>query len=382
MSAWLILIPALALLPGNATFAPDEDERDPMTIPFEWMDHRKLTLDEAPPPFSFAHEEVIEVWGAWALENEYRLLFTDDTSVLFLTDRKSSQGPRRFEQLEVTLEYHKLRLLAEEPLDEDAWEDHLKQRKRKRRREPEETQEHPDIADCVVLLECKKLVDYTRALDHIAEQYPRLRTLLGELRESSGFALPFPLVGAWQESPAGAEEWNATNELVNRLTQLCITRDFGPLPRWATLGAAWYTELDLLGSVYCFPYRNEFVGVGEHAGWENILQRTFSKRKDEPLRIDELASCRKEFDSSCAGLSWGATAFLMSYYPGTLPSLLDDLREKKEEEWPPGVMIPEGEVMVEAGDQLDILRKHTRQDVLEQISEFFRKGDRYRFPED
>jgi len=84
-------------------------------------------------------------------------------------------------------------------------------------------------------------------------------------------------------------------------------------------------EYELLGSHYCFPWRNDFVFATEHTSWEGSLKSWHKKTK--ALTADEVtALTRGNFQVEHARNAWGAAAFLAGHHAGALPAILEDLR--------------------------------------------------------
>ena len=59
---------------------------------------------------------------------------------------------------------------------------------------------------------------------------------------------------------AGMEEWSPDHEIVNRVAQLLFLRRFSQQSFWLQQGIAWCAEWGYDSSLYCFPYRHEFIG--------------------------------------------------------------------------------------------------------------------------
>jgi hypothetical protein len=128
------------------------------------------------------------------------------------------------------------------------------------------------------------------------------------------------------------EEWNPDNELVNRLAQLLLLRRFGQQPNWLLYGWAWTAEITLLDSVYCFPYRDEFVWATEHTAWPGMLRELFKRRASKPVRPEEFAGWpRGTYRDTEAKISWGVVDYLVRNRSADLPAMLEALRAYRDE---------------------------------------------------
>jgi hypothetical protein len=244
---------------------------------------------------------------------------------------------------------------------------------------------NPLDSDTIVFGLFRKPDDYADALSKVSAAFPFLAPWAEKAKADPGCLLLQPLFGGCVDSVPGMEEWNPDNELVHRVAALAMFRRFGHQPFWVGLGVGWNVEWDVLKSIYAFPYRNSFVSVKEHGGWEADMKRKFTARgKKQPLTIDELASLKRgSFDADGAARSWGTIRFLVSNYPKETPKLLQEfqlLREKlgrKEDpggsaEWTSWTIAAEFELG--ASDQKSLLDKFISVDALAQASAFFRDG--------
>ena len=77
------------------------------------------------------------------------------------------------------------------------------------------------------------------------------------------------------------------------------------------------------GSLYCFPYRSEFIWAVEHDAWLDLLSDDFEDRKQEPLEITEVSSWRRgKFNAYPGRKAFGLVRFLQKYRPDALPESL------------------------------------------------------------
>ncbi len=235
---------------------------------------------------------------------------------------------------------------------------------------------HPGL-----VIQVASQADYSALLDHLGDQAPWLAEWTRSMHGSSGFTLSEPLVAAWVDGGVGQEEWSSEHEAVHRVAELATLASFGRVPYWVAQGLAWCIEVRVQESVYCFPYRNEFVPVEEHFDWGLQLQRPFKKRKrsSEMLTFDELASLRRGgYDQRNALVAWGGIEFLADGSPDGLSSWLTALAADREQngkrhyddgrwEW-----IVDYEVPLET--QQARLTELFGADLLERMTEAFRKG--------
>src|SRR5262249_51101139 len=125
------------------------------------------------------------------------------------------------------------------------------------------------------------------------------------------------------------EEWDPDHELVNRLARLALLARYGDLPNWFVQGYAWHMEITLQGGVYCFPWRDGFVGVGEHGGWPQSVKERFLKARIKPA--DFMNWRRGAYKDPEARASYGMCEYLVTKEAAKLPGLLDSLRVFGEE---------------------------------------------------
>ena len=308
----------------------------------------EVTLDAVPDA---AIAGGVEVWQAWASRNGYRLELSDDADVLLVVPQKTRNTRRQTSTI--------TRASA-------AWDSLFG---------PGEAPERT-----VVVLQLRDGDDYRAALDELARVNPWLsgwaRSAAGSL---GGFALEEPLVACWVEDTPGREEWNPDNELANKLAQLWLLRDFGRQPHWLATGLAWAVEQDATGSIYCFPYRDEFVSVADHGGWSAPLRKEFKRRRKEPLRMDELAAWRRgSWDADAAAKAWGLVQVLAVDRPGVLAPILEELAAIRARD---GIVTHSDgsweivtDYEVPTDQQAQVFARHAGEDVLADVSNVFRTG--------
>jgi hypothetical protein len=231
-----------------------------------------------------------------------------------------------------------------------------------------------------VLLEARNPKDYESALEALVEACPWLEGWAGAQGKGAyGLVLPRPLIGAWLADAPANEEWDPLNELVNRLAQVLVIDRAGVQPYWLLSGLAWEIELRVRGAIYCFPYRDGFVGVGEHGGWAPRLRTLFGERSGRPPTAAEIASLKRgRYVDDAAALAWGTARWLLATERAALPRVLSDLDQVRRKQgiqvaqdgsW---TTIPGWDWPDEALDE--VLRRHLGRDALERLGQAFRDG--------
>lgn len=342
----------------------------------------------------------IDAWLGWCAQAGYRMALSDDQRVLLIFPAQRSGTRRSLDLVEMTLR-HLDKVTPPPQRMTDAAGDSVPPGFSAEdifgtSPEPQQTEappvwrwsdpSNPIETDTAVMVLFGGQEDYESGLDHLARGFAYLGDWLPSGKKFPGCVLERPLFGGVVENAAGQEEWSADNELVHRVAQLHLLRRFGHQPVWVALGMGWSTEQELLKSIYCFPWRTGFVYVAEHGGWEAALHKMFQERKkDQPLRMFELASCRRgEFDQTCATLSWGMARFLTEFYPEQLSQVLEEfrvLRNTKGRTYQTNAawtIDPSYELPVEL--QEEVLKRVVAADVLEQASDWFRMGKKWKRP--
>lgn len=188
----------------------------------------------------------------------------------------------------------------------------------------------PDSQTAVMLI-LKSSADYEATLDKLIESRAYLADWKKVALPQIGFVLEDPLCGAYNENSPGQEEWNPDNELVHRTMALLVARRFAEQPYWLQTGLCWYAELSVTKSIYCMPYRDGFVGVGEHGGWLAALNSMYSDRAKEPLRPQEFALVRGKWDDKLAKTALGVVDYMCKTNPRPLASLLEELWQFRDQ---------------------------------------------------
>lgn len=234
----------------------------------------------------------------------------------------------------------------------------------------------------IVMFTLRDDEDYAALLATLVEVAPYLAPWASTATRFPGFALEEPLAGAVVLGAGGQEEWDPENEVLHRVAELSLLRRFGRMPYWVLQGWGWHAELAVQRSIYCFPYRSGFVGIGEHGGWDKVLKQRWSAAERTLAMPDVAALVRGRWDDTSAQHAWGAIAFLVRWHGAELPKILDELREA----WDRGSRRDLGEnrwerivgYEVPHAEQLAILAAHAGEDVLAQLQKCFASGAGYR----
>lgn len=229
--------------------------------------------------------------------------------------------------------------------------------------------------DPVEIIEIRDL-EHARSLrEFIASRQPWFR--IGNDADLVGFVISRPLLGAWVREVPGQEEWNADNELVNRLAQTVIQRRVGQLPYWFEQGLAWTIENEVEGSIYCFPFRAEFVYASEHRNWDKRLRTALRKAKVDVIDFGSLTAWpRGTFDKDASLLAWGVVDHLAESDPAALAAIASELAARHEEQrWqkmPDGSERTDPHYELPVAEQLEIFRKHLGDDGLPKLTKALR----------
>jgi hypothetical protein len=387
---------------------------DPLAgLEVTWRGEERAAL-ELPPELGPGPPAALAAWAGWAVEHGYRLTLSDDGRALLVTHERSRSPKKRLELLHRTEAAFDALLPAPErgaapepgapagapdgpppedpggppPEDPGGGPGGLS---------PEGLEPLPyswshewgvgtwplDTETCVLFV-CRTEEDHDDLVETLGEMQDYLAGWVETGKEQLGFVHQRPLVAAFVEGASGLEEWDPDNELVHRAAQLLFVRRFSAQqPYWLAQGLAWHLEHELRGTIYCFPYRSEFVWATEHTGWDRELQRRFKGRAKEPLHPDEFMEWRRgSYDADAARVTFGIAGFLARHHADRLPDFCEALRLYALEHgrrdlgggsWEriPGYEVP-------AAEQLRLLRELFGETVLEELTASFEKGKRYR----
>jgi hypothetical protein len=167
---------------------------------------------------------------------------------------------------------------------------------------------------------------------------------------------------------------------VHRAAELVLLRRFGHQPYWLLQGWAWHVELSVARSLYCFPYRSGFVGIGEHTGWDKLLRQDWSEPGEASI-ADVVALRRGSWDARAARHAWGTVTFFDKHFRGEFPALLAELRaawdQGSRRDLGGGRWERVGGFEVDSARQLELLRKHSTPEFERELASFFRQGSAY-----
>jgi len=351
----LSLLCLVATPPGSGHESAPREE-----IEIHWG-ARRLRHDELPPDLPGAARAALDAWYEWSRVHAYRMDLDKDARALLIT--RASNGRvedqlrlatgviERFDRelpppavrrdakaLElVTREPEKPKpAFGDEPLPEDPedpegghpWSLEPPRPVQQTASEPVVTtwgsQGQPLDTQTVVLFVVRDQHDFESLLADLAERFPFLAVWAAEAKAQQGFVIGDPLAAAYLEAPDGVEEWNPDNELVNRLARLCLLRRHGDQPNWLVHGYAWHVEMSMMGGIYCFPWRDEFVWETEHRAWPRAVSERYAKARLKPSEF--MSWKRGTYVDDSARVSWGVMEYLVNRETQKLPELLDELR--------------------------------------------------------
>jgi hypothetical protein len=321
------------------------------SAPVVWKGVR-YTLETLPPEMPHSAKEVIVRWADWTAENGCRLDLDPTGRVLLVSQSAASNYTRLLGLIASANNFTDEHLPSPHKTDVAAG-GAGGQPKRVGGGVPEDP-EAPPVGgtgsldellrvkttvwgagsgpldrDTIVMFSIKNEAQYGKLLDELAVMSPYLAPWAKGARNLQGFALEQPLAGAVVLDMPGQKEWNPDNEFVHRAAELMLIRRFGRQPYWLQQGWAWHVELSVRHNIYCFPYRQGFVAVGEHGGWDKSV-RSFYADTDPPkvASIADVASLKRgSWDDRAAKHAWGTLAFLDRYNRTALIPLLADFHD-------------------------------------------------------
>jgi hypothetical protein len=339
----------------------------PGDAPIQWGE-RRLRLDELPPELPAASRAALEAWNGWASAHAYRLDLDPSGRLLLVARATNDRAPKLVElagkvlaRFDEELPAPPVRLVAKglelEPKDKEPAKPKPAGGDKPLPEDPEDpegahpwklpppkpaqvtsspvvvtkwgSQGQPLDTQTMTLFLATDQDDFESLLRELSTRFPFLQVWAHEAKALQGFVLGDPLCAAYLENPAGVEEWDPDHELVNRFARLSLLRRFGDLPNWFVQGYAWHMEIALQGSVYCFPWRDEFVYATEHGGWPQVVEARYQKLSLKPT--DFMGWRRGKYLEPEAKASWATTEYLIAKQKAKLPALLDQLRVFREE---------------------------------------------------
>jgi hypothetical protein len=326
------LIASLALVVSAATSdastSPVRKAQD--VIEVHWG-RKAFEVEELPDEMGPGARAAVALWAGWAADHGYRMELSEDGCVLLLLQAKRTPK-KELKLIEETLEMFNELLPAPErgtggePLPRLAQGGPLAAMEGAWVRAPW-IQAGPEAdTETIVLLGLGDQKDYASVVDLMVDGNPYLAQWAPSGKRAAGFVLEQPLCGSWLLGSAAPEECDPHNELVHRLARLLLLRRYGRQPWWLTLGLAWHMEIELRGTVYCFPGRGGFVSCHMHGSWPNNLRNM--ARKDEPDITWERLSCWKRgaWNDGDATRAWGVAKYISLARSDALPFILEDFR--------------------------------------------------------
>ena len=370
------------------------------TVLFDGKHHKVTRL---PDSLEAAPREAVEEWAGWAEEEGYVMALSDDQRLLFFSSEKSDLG-KRLKLIHEAQELSDVLLFGPEdrrsprpasaPSTEGGGPDGAPRRSGQGSQEPGGTSAQPEPieppadslmelgSEVAIVMELDDQVHMLQVLEKLGHEHAHVKSWLAEAPSHSGFTFETPLVGAWRPVPEN-EEWDERAELINRVARLMLTREYGPQPFWLSMGFAWNVEEEMLGGIWCYPFRAGFVWATEHTAWPKDLKKSFSDRGDYPLQPDELCEWTpRTYDARSAPLAFGMVHFLAEHHPEDLPGLFDAYHKA----WSAGSVLvkddgtwerkPDFSLPVE--EQAKLLVRTTRDDLFEQVTKYFSKKLKYK----
>jgi hypothetical protein len=346
---------------------------------------RAYKLSELPAELPKEVAEAARPLAEWTERKGYRMELTPEADCLLIVSRKSSSPDEHFALVRETLAAFDALIAPRVDTPETSGGGGKPARGRLEDFDlPEIGKQEAEMPrlphQTPVVLEARNAADYKSALAALIESCPWLADWAGETGErANGLVLPRPLFGAWLVDAPGNEEWDPRNELVNRLAQLVLIDRGGVQPYWLLSGVAWDVELAVRKGIYCFPYRDGFVGIEEHGGWSPQLRAKFEARAKEPPTAAEIASLKRgSYVDGHAALAWGTAHWLLKHHAAQLPAILADLDLARRKQ---GIEVAEDGSWKTIPDwdwpdaTLDeILRRHLGQDVFAELGAAFSAG--------
>ena len=328
-------------------------------------------LDELPETLEDSVRAGIDHWMPWCEEADYSIDVEQVGRVVLISKKNGKRADKLMDRVRETLAAFD-RILP--PVELDPQETFLEA-------EWGVGEIVPD-RDPVVLFELDRPDHMSSLLDHVRQESPRLSSWAQAQKGKTGFMHDHVLSAAWLSAPPELElgtVWRPENELVNRLARMLLLRRFGRQPHWFKMGIAWRVEQEVMGNIYAFPGREEFVGIGEHEGWKNELKSAFKKRKKQLLEPSEFAGwSHGEWHMPSAQISWGLVRYLVEKQPDVLPLIAEDFRKNAKAgsriTHPDGRWELKNDYRIPLADQRALIEERAGDRVFKDATEFFRKG--------
>ncbi len=346
---WLLAAPLVALPGGSKPLSvqPALGER-PGELLYQGKGYAPNAL---PVQLSAEHKEQLAPWLEWARANDSRGELDASGTVLLLVPASEGRNQARLELVDRTLKS------LDSALGKPAGA-------------------QPAL---LILAQAQRTQTMGSLAESIAKSRPELSGWASNVHLSGGFLLSQPLIGAWTLEGEGREEFDPAGELVHRLAKLYCMQRFGRLPHWIATGIAWHLELSERRKITCFPYRNDFVSVNGHDGWESDLGSEFQKRAKQPLEFQDLAAlARGSYQETAAAKAWGAASYWMTARTPGLAAALAELGAAYETESvitkPDGSWERDVHFELSPARQTEILSKHLGPAWLGELHKAFASG--------
>lgn len=362
---------------------------------------QSVKLDAAPAGFPSAVLPAVEAWSEWCIQHRYRI-DVDDSGRLLLVSPDGLGGMDKYLALAGKVLTFLDQRAPPPPVAAQSGSGAANAPRRPGDSLPEDPEgpapgarkslddvlngttttwgigTRPLDTDSMVMFALRDDRDFNALLDRLVEVAPYLSTWRATATRFPGFALEEPLAGAVVLGASGQEEWDPENEVVHRVAELSLLRRFGRQPYWVLQGWAWLAELSIRRSVYCFPYRDGFVGVGEHSGWDRALRSIWGKSKESPGVSDLFALRRGAWDDRAAKHAWGTIAFFDRFHSDEFPRLLTELHaawdKGSRRELGAGRWERDPNYESPAAEQLALLERFGGPSVLDDLRRFFAQG--------
>ena len=338
----LVVLAALSL--GGTAVAQSK-------VPIQWKGKR-LDVAALPKDLGAAPAAAITQWEPWAKKAGYRMDLEATGRMLFLSPASGSRGAKVAQIAGNAASWFEEALPKPQPRTGEASTTPAGATPKSPEVIPEDPEAPPPGSEnqpkakpastwgsgstepdsqTATLIALADEADQKSLLAFISAAVPALAEWAAQASKEVGFVLEVPLVAAYVENASGQEEWNPDHEVLNRAVRLLTLRRFGQLPNWLVHGIAWEAEHAADGSIWVYPYRDEFVYTVEHTAWPLELANEFKDRGRSPLAIEELTSWKpRTWDGACARHAFGFVHYLSASNKARISDFLEDLRRYRD----------------------------------------------------
>lgn len=401
---------AAATIHGSPRLDEIELEEALAKVEVRWQG-KSFKGDELPDELGKGPKSVVEAWAPWVLEHSYQLNLTKDQRVMLISSKRNGKLARQLKLIDETQRLFDKLVPAppREEIVEPKKDPAGKPKKPKKEELPEDPEGGPvgwgpenqepqeytysyewgsgtwpvDTETCVMFVVHDE-EDYGSLVDRLGEMQDYLAVWAKTGKRFTGFVHERPLVAAYIENASGQEEWDPDNEVVHRIAQMLFVRRFSSQqPYWLVQGFSWYVENKIRKSIYCFPYRDEFVWATEHTAWESELRTRFGKRKESPLMLSEFAEWQRgSYQGDVAKVSWGLVGYITRYHPEEFSAFIEAMRlytrEHNRIDLGGGSWKRDPDYMLAPKDQLKFAQQFFGDEFLANAAEYFRLGSKFR----